>query len=128
MSDDGSVGSGCSGEGTTVADLLLNAADDRSFGKLAHREDISDTEGSLLSAVDEGTSVEALGSDKGLFAELVTVWVAEDDAGKRSAARRLTNFSNSLLNTQQDIPARIVDNFLHDTANVTVPFGVVEGA
>jgi len=109
VSDDGSVGSGCSGERTTVTNLLLDAADDRSFRELAHGDNISNIEGSFLATVDEGTSVKTLGSNEGLFAELVTVWITEDDAGKRSAA------------------ARVMDNFLDNTANVAVPFGKVEG-
>lgn len=87
VSNDGGVGPGCSGESTTVADLLLNAANDRSFGKLAYRENISHVEGSLLAAVDEGTGVKTLSSYEGLLAELVTVWITEDDTGKRSATR-----------------------------------------
>lgn len=85
VTNDGGIGSGCSGECATVTDLLLYAADDRSFGELAHWENISNVEGSLLATVDEGTGVETLGCYKGLFAELVTVWITEYDTGKGSA-------------------------------------------
>ena len=94
VSNDGSVGSGGSGERTTVANLLLDAADDRSFGELAHRENISNVENSLLATVDEGASVKSLSSDEGLFAELVTVWITEDNTGKRGTATSSTNFSD----------------------------------
>jgi hypothetical protein len=95
VSNDGSVGSGGSGERTTVTNLLLDAADNRSFGELAHRENVSNVEDSLLATVDEGASVKSLGSDEGLFAELVTVWITEDDTGKRGTAMSSTNFSGS---------------------------------
>jgi len=66
VSDDGSVGSGCPGERATVTDLLLDAANDRSFGELTHRENVPNIEGSLLPAVDEGASMKAFGCDEGL--------------------------------------------------------------
>jgi len=40
--NDGSLTSGCSGESSTITNLLLDTADDRSFGELAHRKNISD--------------------------------------------------------------------------------------
>ena len=128
MSNDGGVGSRCPGERTTVTDLLLDAANDRSFGELAHGENISNVEGGLLAAVDESTSVKTFGGNESLFAELVTVWITEDNPGKGSTATSLTNFSNPFLsNVKQGVPARVVDNFLNNTANVTIPFGKVEG-
>ena len=86
VSNDGGVGSGCPGEGTTITDFLLDAADDRSFGELAHGKNISNAEGSFLAAVDEGTSVKTLSGDESLFAELITVWITEDDTSERGAA------------------------------------------
>ena len=128
VSDDGSVGSGCPSERTTVTDLLLDSANDRSFRELAHRENISNVEGSLLAAVDEGASVKTFGGNEGFFAELVTVWIAKDYTGKRSTTASSTKFSNSFLSgIQRVVPARVVDDFLDDTANVAIPFGKVEG-
>jgi hypothetical protein len=128
MANNGSVGPGCPGESTTVADLLLDAADDCSFRELAHGENISNAESSLLAAVDEGTGVKTLSGDEGFFAEFVAVWIAEDDTGKRSTSAGSTHFSDPFLpNTQQDVPARVVDDLLNNTANIAVPFGKVEG-
>jgi len=108
--DDCSVGSGRPGERTTVTDLLLNAANDRSFGELAHGENISNIESSLLATVDEGAGMETFCGNESFRTEFVTVRVAEDDAGKRSAT------------------ARVVDDLLNDTANVTIPFCKIEGS
>ena len=128
VTNDSSVGSGCPGEGTAVTNLLLDAANDRSFGELAYRKDISDIEDCLLAAVDEGASVKTFGGNEGFFAELVTVWIAEDYTGKRSTAASSTKFSNPLLSgIQRVVPARVVDDFLDDTANIAIPFGKVEG-
>ena len=128
VSDDGSVGAGCPSERTTVTDLLLDAANDRSFRELAHRENISNVKGSLLAAVDEGASMKTFGGNEGLLAELVAVWIAEDHTGKRSTTASSTNFSNSFSSdVQQAVPARVVNDFLDDTANVAIPFGKVEG-
>jgi len=63
----------------TVTDLLLNRADDGSFGALGDGEDVADVEGRLLAAVDEGAGGDTLGSDESLFSELVLVGVSEDD-------------------------------------------------
>ena len=126
MSNDGSVGSRRPGERAAVTDLLLDAADDCSFGELAHGENVSNAEGGLLAAVDEGTSVKTLGGDEGLFTELVAVWIAEDDTGKRSTATGSTDLSDSFSSSiQQVVPAGVVDDFLDNTTNVSVPLGKV---
>jgi len=110
VSDDCSVGSGRPGERTTVANLLLNAANDRSFGELAHGQNISNIESSLLATVDEGTGVKTFCGNKGLLTEFVTVRIAEDDAGKRCAT------------------ARVMDDLLDNAANVAIPLGKIEGS
>ena len=84
VADDGGVVTGGTGKSTTVANLLLDVADDGTFGALSDGEDVADVEGSLLSAIDEGTGVEALSGDESLLAELVPVGVTEDDTGEGS--------------------------------------------
>ena len=84
MADDGRVVAGRAGERTTVTSLLLDVADNRTLRALGDGENVADGELGLLTAGDEGTSVETRGRDEGLLAELVTVGVAENDTGKRS--------------------------------------------
>ena len=84
VADDGGVVAGCPRERTAVTDLLLNVADDGTLGALSDGKDVADSEDGLLAAVDEGTGVEALSRNEGLFAELVAVGVAKDDAGEGS--------------------------------------------
>jgi len=108
VSDDGSIGSGCSGERTTVTDLLFDVADDGTFGTLGDGENVSDGEGRFFAAVHESTSVETLGCDECLFAEFVAVWVTENDSGEGCTT------------------ARVVDDFFYDSTDVAVSFSVVE--
>lgn len=84
VADNGSVVSRCPGEGTSVANLLLNVADDGTFRALADGEDVADDQAGLFAAVDEGAGVHAFGGDESLLAELVPVGVAEDDTGEGS--------------------------------------------
>jgi hypothetical protein len=84
VSDNGSVVTGGTGEGTSVTSLLLNVADDGTFGELGEGENVSNGEGSLLSAEDESTGRESFSGDEGLGAHLVAVRVAEDDTGEGS--------------------------------------------
>ena len=95
MANHGGVVARCPGERATVADLLLNVRYDGTLRALGDGEDIADSKSRLLAAVDESTGVEALGGDESLLAELVTVWVAEDDAGEGST----TAFVKLILNT-----------------------------
>ena len=108
--DDRSVVAGRPREGAAVADLLLDVADDGAFWALRDGEGVPDGEHGLLAAVDEGTGVHALGGDEGLLAELVPVWVAEDDAGKGRTT------------------ARVVDDLLHYAADVAIALSEVEVA
>lgn len=87
MADNGGVVARCPCKCTTVTNLLLHVADDGSFGALSDGDDVPDGECGFLSAVNEGAGVEALSGDEGLFAELVAVGIAEDDASERSTTK-----------------------------------------
>jgi hypothetical protein len=82
VSDDGSVVTRSSGERTSVPGLLLDVADDGTFGALSDGEDVADVQGGLLSAVDERTGRETLGGDESLLSDLVSVRVSEDNGGQ----------------------------------------------
>ena len=88
VADDGRVVARRAGKRATVADLLLDVADDRTLRELADGDDVADRELRLLTAVDERAGVEALGRDESLLAELVAVRVPEDDAGEGRATTR----------------------------------------
>lgn len=86
VSDDGSVVSGGSSDGSSVTNSLLDVADDGSLGALVEGEDVSDGESGLLSTVDEGSGGHTLSGDEGLLSELVSVRVSEDDLGEGSSS------------------------------------------
>lgn len=108
VSDNGCVVSGCTRESTTIADLLLNVADNGTFRALSDRENVPNSQSGLFAAVDKGASVEAFGRDEGLFLEFVAVGVTENDSGEGSTT------------------ARVVDDLLHDSTNVAITFSKVE--
>lgn len=95
MSNDGSVVSRSLGKRSSVSDLLLDVADDCSFGALRDGKDVSDVQSSLLSAVDERSGSDTLGSDEGLLSELVSVWVSEDNNGEGSSTVLSARFSST---------------------------------
>ena len=109
VANDGGVVAGSPGERTTVADLLLDVADDGTLGALADWEDVADGEGCLFAAVDEGAGVHALGSDESLLAELEAVGVTEDDAGEGCTT------------------ASVVNDLLYDPTNISVTLSEIEG-
>lgn len=82
VADDGGVVARGTGKGATVTRLLLDVADDGTFGKGREGKDVGNVEGGLLTAVDELASGETLSSNKGLDTGAVLVRVAESDLGK----------------------------------------------
>ena len=60
VADDGGVTAGGTGESTAITDSLLNVADNGTLGHGTQRKNVSDVQGSLLTAVDELTSVGTL--------------------------------------------------------------------
>mmetsp|Transcript_11239 Transcript_11239/g.24792 ORF Transcript_11239/g.24792 Transcript_11239/m.24792 type:complete len:214 (-) Transcript_11239:30-671(-) len=107
--DDNCEASRSTGEGTTVTDLGLNVADDGSLGHLLQRKNISAVQGSLLTTVNELSSVHTLGRNHKLSVTLETVSVQE------------LNLSNG------SSPTRIMENLLHNAADVSTTLGVVDG-
>jgi hypothetical protein len=110
VADDGNVVARGTAERTTVANLLLDVGDDSSLRDGAEGEDVADGERGVLAGVDELAGVHALVGDEGLGVQLVAVGVAEDDLGQRRAT------------------AGVVDDLLHDTTDVSMALGEVEGA
>lgn len=86
MSDNGSVVTGGTGQRSTVSRLLLNVANDGSFGEGGKGENVSDGEGGLLSAENESTGGESFSGDEGFGPHLVSVRVSEDNSGEGSSS------------------------------------------
>lgn len=86
VTDDEGVGSGSSGELTVVTGVLLNVADDGSFGDTVDGKHVSDGELGLDSAVDVLTGVHTLSSEEELGVHAVFMGVSELDLGQRSSS------------------------------------------
>ena len=86
MAYNNSIVTGGSGENAAVADVVLDVADDGTFGDGSDGQHVADHEGGLLAAVDELPGVEALGGDEELRLLLVAEGVAECHLGERGAA------------------------------------------
>lgn len=109
VADDGDVVAGGTAQGATVANLLLDVGDDGTLRHGAQGQDVADGQGGVLARVDELAGVHALVGDEGLGVQLELVGVAEDNLGQGSAT------------------AGVVDDLLHDTSDVSMSLGVVEG-
>lgn len=110
VADNDGVVTGAPSEDATIANVVFNIADDGTLGDRSDREDISDDESGLLTAVDELTGVHALGGDEELVLLLVAEGMAEGDLGEGGAA------------------AGVVDDVGDDALEVAVALAEVEAA
>ena len=110
MTDDRNVVARSAAQSTTIACLLFYVGDHGSFGHGAEGQDVADGQRCVLAGVNELPSIHALVGNERFGAELVTVWIPEGDPRERGTS------------------AGIVDDFLYDTANVSMPFSKIESS
>lgn len=110
VADDGDVVARGTTQSATVANLLLDVRDDGTLRHRAKGQNVADSQVGVLASVDELASVHALVGNEGLGVVLESVRVTENDLGEGSTA------------------ACVVDYLLHNTANVAMSLGVVEGS
>jgi hypothetical protein len=110
VGDDNSEASGSTSKGTTVTNLGLNIAHNGTLGHLLQGQHITNGKSSLLSAVNELSSVHTLGGDHELSITLETVSVQELNLGNGGS------------------PTRIMEDFLNDTTDISTTFSVVDGS
>jgi hypothetical protein len=110
VADNGNVVSGGTTKSTTVTSLLLDVGNDGTLRNGGEGEDVADGQGSVLSGVDELTSVHALVGDEGLGNHLELVRVTELDLSERSTT------------------AGVVDDLLHNTPDISMALSEVERA
>ena len=119
VTNDGGVVTRAASEGTTIADLVLDVADDGTFGHLTERDDVTDGNFGLLTAVDGLTGVHTFSSKEELLIELVVI------------TRNYKPFANKLRISEGDASersttTRIVNNLSNNTLDVTVTLGIVQ--
>nr|GLL22612.1 hypothetical protein CK203_099716 [Ipomoea trifida] len=110
VADNNNVIARAPSEDTAVADLVLDIANDGTFGDRSERQNVADDEVSLLTTVDELAGVHALGGDEKLLLVLEAEGVTEGDASERGAA------------------TGVVDDLRHHTLEVAIALAEVEGA
>jgi len=110
VTDNDSTAAGSLSQGTSVTNLTLEIANNRTLRDLVDWQNVADSQLSGLTAVDELTSVHTLGSDEVGLNQLVSVWVTEDNTG---------NWSTSTW---------VVEDILDNTLDITVSLGVVESS
>lgn len=110
MADDRHVVARGPAERTAVPDLLLDVGHDGTLRHGAQGQDVADGQGGVLSGVDELARVHALVGNERLGDLLERVRVPELHLGQGST------------------PAGIVDDLLHQPADVAMSLSVVEGA
>lgn len=86
VTDDGGIVARSACKCAAVTDFLLDIADDGTFGTLAYREDVANSEGCFLAAVNECAGVKTLSSNKGFLAKFIAIRVAENNTCKRCTA------------------------------------------
>lgn len=109
VGDDRGVVAGATGELAAIAGGELDVVDGSSLGGLAKRQDVSDAEPGIDSAVEGLAGMHALGGDHDLLLLAVADGAVEDDAGQRSST------------------TGIVHDLLDDSADVAIPLDVVDG-
>lgn len=85
VADDGGVVAGCTGNLAAIARLLLEIADDGTFGHCADWQNVTDLEGCLATGVDELTGVHAFDGDEQFLSDLILVWITEGNTSQGSA-------------------------------------------
>nr|GMC85212.1 60S ribosomal protein L2 [Ipomoea batatas] len=110
VTDNNNVITRAPGKDTAVSNLVLDIANDGTFGDRSERQHVADDEVSLLTTVDELAGVHALGGDEKLLLVLEAERVTEGDASERGAA------------------TGVVDDLRHHTLEVAIALAEVEGA
>jgi hypothetical protein len=110
VTDNDSGSTGASGELTLVTGLVFDVTDGSTFRDLVDGEDVTSGEGSLVTSIDELTSVHSFNGEEMVVLKSVLIGVSEDDLSKGSTT------------------AGIVDDLSDDTLNVTVLFSEIENS
>jgi len=108
VTDDNGRSTRASSELTLITGLVFNVTDGSTFGNLVDGKDVTSSQRSLGTSVDELTSVHSFNSDEMVVSESVLIRVSEDDLSKGSST------------------TGIMDDLSDDTLNVTISFSEIE--
>lgn len=105
--DDGG-GTGASGELSLITRLVFDVTDGSTFGDLIDGKDVTGGEGSLVTSIDELTSVHSFNGKEMVVLKSVLIGVSEDDLSKGSST------------------SGVMDDLSDDTLDVTISFSEIE--
>lgn len=91
VANDDNVVTGGTGEAASVTRGVLNRRHNGTFGARTQGQDVTDVQRSLLTSVDELTSVHTLSGDHELLSQLVLVSVTEHNLGQGSTSTRVVH-------------------------------------
>ncbi|KAH3670706.1 hypothetical protein OGAPHI_001221 [Ogataea philodendri] len=110
VSDDNHVVTRSSSQSTSVTNLLFNVGNNRTFWQRSQWQNVTNVQRSLLTSVNKLSRVHTLVGNEGLLSKLVLVWVSEGNLGQWSST------------------TWVVQDLLHNTSDVSVLLGVVQGS
>jgi len=110
VTNDDSGGTRASGELSLITRLVFDVTDGSTFGDLVNGKDVTGGEGSLVTSVDELTSVHSFNGEEVVVLKSVLIRVSEDDLSEGSST------------------TGIVDDLSDDTFNVTISFSEIESS
>jgi len=110
VTDDGSGGTGASGQFTLITRLGFDVTDGSTFGDLVDGEDVTGGEGSFMTAVNVLSSVHAFDSQEVGSLESILIRISESNSGEGSTT------------------AGIVEDLSDDTLDVTVLLSEIENS
>jgi hypothetical protein len=109
VGDNNGKSSTASGKGTTVSLKGFNIADNGSFGDHVEWQDVTNAQCSLLSAVNELSSVHSFGTEEQFGVSLIPVGIQKLNLGNRGTS------------------TRVVKDFLYNTTDVALFFSIIQG-
>jgi len=110
VTNDDSGSTGASGELALITGLVFDVTDGSTFRDLVDGEDVTGGEGSLVTSVDELTSVHSFNGQEMVVLKSVLIGVSEDDLSKGSST------------------TRVMDDLSDDTLDVTISFSEIENS
>ena len=106
VGDDSCKIAGCTGERTTITELLLDVAHNGTFRHIRQRNNVANCKICLLATIDKLASVGSLCRNESLLFQAEAVGVTEDDSGEGSATPRVVN--NWKKNWSEDVKTILV--------------------
>ena len=121
MTNDGGVVSTAASKATTITNLELHVAHDSSLRHLTHRQNVTNANLSLLTAIHGLTGVHTLSSDEQFLINLIVITTRLEDAESNKKVRVAEGDTSERSTT-----TGIVDNLSDNSLDVSLALGEVQ--